>query len=96
MVGIGCYGYNAEYWMGVHPRSVDFLAKMLSSNSDDLPMEYQKIVENLDLESALRFNQGDDYFASKLHFNTPSSKVGKTGEPILTKMIRDKSGKAKS
>jgi len=90
MVGIGCYGYDGDNWVGVRHESVDFLTEMLSSNLEDLPLEYKNIIENLDLRAALRFNQGDNYFANNLGFNSPSSKVGTAKEPVLTKIIKTK------
>ena len=47
MVGIGCYGYTKNKWVGVHQKSIDFLAKMILLTSDDLPLEYKQIVENI-------------------------------------------------
>jgi hypothetical protein len=90
MLGIGCYGYNNDEWIGVRSGSVDFLAGMVKLNIDNLPWSYRKILENLNFKGALRFNQGDGYFAGKLNFSTPVSKIGKAEEPITMKILKRK------
>ncbi len=90
MIGIGCYGYSGDNWVGVHSESVDFLIGMIKLNTDNLPWSYKEILENLNFKKALRFNQGDEYLANKLDTDTPTSKIGKSEEPVLMKMLKVK------
>lgn len=88
MIGIGCSGYDGDEWVGVRSESVDFLAGMIKLNIDDLPWSYEKILGNLNFKGALRFNQGDEYFANKLNSGVPTSKIGEAEEPIIMKALK--------
>lgn len=61
MVGIGCYGYKGDEWVGVERAEVDELASWLEAlrADHDLPMAPP------DVYAASRFNQGDAYFAER-------------------------------
>jgi hypothetical protein len=83
MIGIGCYGYIGEDWIGVHSKSVDFLIDIVKSRINDLPWSYKGILDNLNFKNALRFNQGDAYFANKLKFDIPTSKPEEAEKSIL-------------
>src|SRR5574340_955568 len=67
MVGAGVYGFEGEDFVGVNSESVEFLKQLLKD--DDVPGELKK----LDLSGALRFNQGDAYFATNLGDDIPAT-----------------------
>lgn len=90
MIGIGCYGCSGDEWVGVHSGSVDFLISMIKLNIDNLPWSYKEILEGLNFKKALRFNQGDEYFANELDFSTPASTIGESSEPIIMKALKGK------
>ena len=86
MVGIGCYGYIDDKFVGVQSKSVDFLIDMIKRNKNTFPRSYNKILENLNFKEGIRFNQGDAYFAENLNFDTPASQVEKATTPIILNM----------
>lgn len=81
MVGIGCYGYDDHRWIGVQAADIRFLEIMLKA--DAVPQE----LGVLDFSKALRFNQGDRYFAEKLRLESPSTPPGESEEPFLTQLV---------
>ena len=83
MVGAGVYGFDGEDWAGVNDDSMRFLIRMLKD--DETPHE----LKNLDLSKALRFNQGDEYFATRLGGDVPATEVGKAEPTIMSKLIEN-------
>jgi hypothetical protein len=46
--------------------------------------------------SGLRFNQGDQYFAKRLGFDTPATPIGEQEETILTGVLKEMARKDKN
>jgi hypothetical protein len=66
-------------------------------NSYIFDKEAKEWLEKVKIESenALRFNQGDQYFAKRLGFDTPATPVGKQEETILTGVLKEMARKDK-
>lgn len=91
MVGIGCYGFNDDRWIGVCKESVNHLARIIRENASSYLLNaYEEILSNIDLEQAQRYNQGDKYIADNLNINTPTSKVGEADNTIVIQMLKRK------
>ncbi len=91
MAGIGCYGFDGDKWVGVEPASVEYMAKLCTNDGELFEaadwMEVEEALHNIDFSKALRFNQGDAFFAIHGGVSTPASKVGKAEEPVIMKVI---------
>jgi len=91
MVGIGCYGYDGENWTGVEPASVEYLQKLCTNDGELFEacdwFEVEEILNNMDFSKAIRFNQGDEYFAAHIGTDIPATEVGKAEEPVIMKVI---------
>lgn len=72
-----------ELWAGVEQAEVDFLKKFLDDEDSSFPDEFRK----LDLSNAVRFNQGDAFFADHLGADVPGTAPGETKEPMIGKLI---------
>jgi hypothetical protein len=81
MIGAGVYGFDGEDWVGMNDESMRFLQNLLKS--DEAPGELKK----LDLSKALRFNQGDAYFADKFGNDIPATEIGKAEPTTMSKIL---------
>jgi len=50
---------------------------------------FEEHVRKIDLSKALRFNQGDAFFANKVGTDIPATPTGTAEEPWLTKMLKN-------
>jgi len=88
IVGIGCYGYEGEDWVGVDVAEIAFLRAMLDRMDDHR-------FRDVDLDGGRQYNQGDLYIASKLGFagGVPATVPGDAApEPLLTQAIKAMEG----
>ncbi|MGH9462244.1 MAG: hypothetical protein ACRD1X_13560 [Vicinamibacteria bacterium] len=83
MVGIGLYGYDDRRWIGVQAADIRYLEVQLKA--DAVPQE----LGALDFAKAVRFNQGDRYFAEKVRLEPPSTPPGASEDPLLNQLIDD-------
>lgn len=81
MVGCGVYGFDDRTWVGVNSESVTFLKNLLAEEN------HCETVKKVPLDSALRFNQGDMYFAKHAGADPQVTKPGESKEPHITKLI---------
>lgn len=83
IVGIGTYGFedNGE-WGGVRSFEISRLKTLLTKWS--LP----KILRDVNLDTGVRFNQGDAFFAKRFGQETPKTSPGKAEEPTFMKIIK--------
>jgi hypothetical protein len=81
MVGAGVYGFEDSNWVGINLESMEFLKELLQD--PEVPAELSK----LDLSKALRFNQGDAYFATHLRQDIPCSPVGEADPTIMSQLF---------
>ena len=102
MIGCGVSGYEVDKWVGVTPDSVEFLQKWVSNKERiqvedvitgaiietcyfDLPEEIARV----ELRQAVRYNQGDMYFAEKVGTPLDATKPGEpSDEPTMTKLLK--------
>jgi len=89
IVAAGVYGYRGEEWVGIEPESIAWLRAQLKKEEVDVPSKFR----TLDWSGALRFNQGDEFFARALGKETPASLPGKPATPILEQMAKGWKGK---
>lgn len=95
MVGIGCYGYSDDEvgtWCGIQQAEIDFLKAMLTEK-DEYGFVHDEKITNIDLTKALRFNQGDAFFADNLTLEIPATSPGEATEPMLMTMLKKKEEK---
>lgn len=83
MVGCGVYGFKDETWVGVNEESVKFLRHYLDTTD-----EFDQKIRGVKLDGALRYNQGDMYFAANAGMDPQATKPGDAKEPQINKMIR--------
>jgi hypothetical protein len=86
MTGIGCY------WVGVEQASVEHMAKLCTNGGELFEaadwMVVEEVLHSIDFSKALRFNQGDEYFAVHAGVDTPATEIGKAEEPAIMKMLK--------
>lgn len=73
--------YGSSYTPGEEP-------KRITHTFEYDHYDFEEWIRNIPLDKALRFNQGDAYFASKLNFEVPATEPGKSTEPILTQSLK--------
>lgn len=89
MVGIGCYGYSGDQWVGVEPVEIDELRAWIAS----LEFEFGNPCMSEDaiarVGGGLRYNQGDAYFAEHLEDPTmlQATAPGESHEPVLESLL---------
>jgi hypothetical protein len=90
MVAIGCYGFSDEgEWNGVEKESVDFLKNMIEECHNEYILDKDAFVD-IDFENALRYCQGDAYFAKQgVVAGNIGTKVGEVEDPLLIKAIKE-------
>lgn len=87
MVGIGCYGYDDDSeWVGVQPESIQFLEDMIKSEDENHYVDDK--LRSIKFDKALRFNQGDAYFAKHVDHAPPATVPGAAQEPVLTQLLK--------
>lgn len=86
MVGCGVYGYNGDEWVGVDAESKLFLAEWIMNEDSELPDD----LRNVDLSKALRFNQGDAFFAERLGQEIPATLPGQAQPSVLSQAFQRK------
>ncbi len=91
MIGCGVYGYegDSDKWIGVQPASVEFLKKWITRcdppTSDFFVLD--EVIARVDLSKAIRFNQGDAYFADQGVSDLSVTKPGEAGEPVIEQFL---------
>ena len=77
----GVYGFDDDAeWIGVSDESMDFLKKWLSN-------EMAEPFSAIDLSRAVRFNQGDAFFAAEFDTQTPTSAPGEAEATLFSHLI---------
>lgn len=93
MCGIGCYGFGNKEWVGVLPTTLEALKQWLQELKEDyiVDQEYLDLIQKSD---ALRFNQGDGYFADRTGKDDLGqvTKIGEARTPIFMQLIGAKEG----
>jgi hypothetical protein len=81
IVGVSCHGLHAGKYLGVTPDDVVCLQKQLQdwNRQGKVPEK----LGSLGFENALRFNQGDAFFASKMGHALSSTRVGEASLPLF-------------
>lgn len=90
MIGIGCYGFESDTdeWVGVKQESLDYLKHLCQEKwADDLRFYLRVKPEEIGFSGALRFNQGDEYFAKALGGETPATPIGEAQKPTIMKLL---------
>jgi hypothetical protein len=104
MIGIGCYGFKNEKWVGVEQAEIDFLRKWINSSTeesatiyddDERPVTekytshtFDERIRKIPLTDGLRFNQGDAYFADAMGEKIPATSPGEASVPTIMGMIK--------
>jgi len=86
MLGIGCYGYVGEDFIGVTEAEIEHLKRWVLAE-DIFYGDLEEKLKGIDFMSGGRFNQGDAYFADKLGEGIPNTAPGNSKEPIVTMML---------
>jgi len=102
--GIGCYGYDSEVWVGVKPETeiyfkdwlyrghkfeqLDFGegGKITGSHTERGPIAYDLPT----LETGMRYNQGDGFFADEIGTDGQITKAGEAKGTIFMRMLTGK------
>jgi len=97
MIGCGVYGYDGHDFVGVKADSVRWFRDKLAEKAADTtslsePFEYDVYdvpdsLRRVDWSKALRFNQGDAYFAARVGAATPATEPGMTNPTILSRLL---------
>ncbi|MDD5650000.1 MAG: hypothetical protein PHF86_06240 [Candidatus Nanoarchaeia archaeon] len=87
----GSYDYSSD-WVGVLPSTLEEFFKWLSSLADDYVVDFKEWVENCKKSGALRFNQGDLFFAENAGVELPATKPGESEAPVLNEIIKAMAG----
>lgn len=74
---------GSAVWYGVRQHNIDFLVNMYTKYVGDYPPAGFKP----DFSQAVRFNQGDAYFADRIGFEVPATAIGKAESTILSNLI---------
>jgi len=95
MIGCGVYGYEDEEFVGVTQKCIEFFKKKVEIWEEEYCIG---VPENFTFDGK-RYNQGDAYFAKKLHadvgkndnseINVVSTKVGEQEDTIMTKFFNN-------
>lgn len=91
MVGVGCYGFAGEEFVGVLPKTYQELLTFLHELKEDSVLA-EEDWQTYASAKPLRFNQGDGYFANNLdddNLNQPTI-LGEAHTPILLKFLGKK------
>jgi hypothetical protein len=88
LVGCGVYGFDEDQWVGVKPSSVEFLRQMIDEGNDHL-VGWSEDLFDIDWDQAMRINQGDRYLADQLDLPVPTSRPGKSEDPILIQALTE-------
>lgn len=78
--------FELTRFVGVEKETVDQLKVYLNELVGDYEAD-KDYVSNLNFDEAIRFNQGDAYFAEHLGFETPDTKVGEADQTIMSQII---------
>jgi len=73
----------SDLWIGVNQETFKAFQEWLETVA---PKEY---LAKIDLNKALRFNQGDAFFAANLGGETPATEVGQQQPTIFSEIIKD-------
>lgn len=85
MLGIGCYGFDVDKWVGIEDREIDYLQSKLEKWAYNYDIDPE--VAKISLDKSTRYNQGDAYFANNLGTDIPNSPPGKSDEPMILDVI---------
>lgn len=81
----GPYDYGAD-WVGVLPTTLEEFFKWLSSLSDD-SKDFEEWIEKCKQADALRFNQGDMFFAENAGVELAATKPGESIVPYINRVL---------
>jgi hypothetical protein len=90
MIGIAAKGYMAdEGYVGIEREDVEWLKEIMGIWSESvIPMEiYEKLI-TIDLDAALRHNQGDAQISHEFNAEIPATKPGAAQEPLLASALK--------
>jgi len=82
----GPYDYGSD-WVGVLPSTLEEFFKWLSSLSDDCK-DFEEWITKCKQADALRFNQGDMFFAENAGVELAATKPGECQAPVLNEIIK--------
>jgi len=75
-------------WVGLTRSTIKEFFKWLEEQANEAGPNEQKWFAKIDKKHALRFNQGDAFFAMHTKDPIPATKTGKAKEPVISKMIK--------
>jgi hypothetical protein len=81
---------DEEMYIGVSETTYKAFLEFLDREAENatIPKEY---VDKIKASTAIRFNQGDRYFADNLgNDGIPATEVGKTSEPVMNQLLNKK------
>lgn len=83
MVGCSCYGFmdQSDLWVGITDAEVNFLRGFMLQR-------LEAPFRDINLAGAVRFNQGDAFFAGEFGVEAPRSAPGESGTPILLDALK--------
>lgn len=98
MAGIGCSGYVGKKWVGIADAEKKFLSDWIGRSHEEafemggkkheyVSYDFEEHVRKIDLSKALRFNQGDAYFADHMKFEVPATEPGKAEPTVMSQML---------
>jgi hypothetical protein len=103
MAGIGCYGYEGDEFVGVDVAEIEFLRAMIDESESetwDIPgpgdekktqtfthYSFEEKIRAINLDEALRFNQGDAYFAGHCDEPPPATPPGVAEKTVMHSLI---------
>lgn len=82
MVGCACYGFmdQSDLWVGITENEGNFLRGFMLQR-------LEAPFRDIDLSGAVRFNQGDAFFAGEFGIEAPNTVPGESDSPILLDAI---------
>lgn len=89
MLGIGVYGFEDSTWVGVKPSSIEWLKKKMAE--DEIAERIPNVLSKIDFTKAVRFNQGDAFFADRGMVTLAPTKPGEATVPILMQALKETS-----
>lgn len=90
MVGIGSKGYDAESgYVGIEQEDVEWLKELMAIwSSCAIPEPVYEKLMGIDIENALRHNQGDAQICHEFKADIPATKPGCANAPLLQYALR--------
>jgi hypothetical protein len=89
IVAVGCYGFSGDEWIGVEEESVKFLSEMIERAHQEFVIN-DYMFASIDFTNAIRYNQGDAYFAQKGFVEGGiGTRVGEVEQPVMIQMLKN-------